>query len=367
MTLRSKTGAILCTAALSFATTFTGTAQADDFYEGKTIEIIVGFEAGGGTDSAARIIARHLGKHIPGEPNVIIKNMPGGGTLLAQNYIYERAKPDGLTIGFNPFQVMAQVTEREGVRFNYSDSTFIAGVLAPGFMAGVRHDIAPGGIHKPEDIKTIDQPLKYTGRTPLHSIDVLATAAFDLLGMEHVYVPGYNGSADLTTSMVQNETNISGAGSIHWLKHLTPRLIDEGEGTGLFQFGVLQSDGTLAPDPGYPGVPLFRDFYKQALGTEPSGPLYEAFDFAERMQGTASWIVVGPPEMDPEATAILREAYAKAVNDPETVAETLKVEHVPYGHIGFDIAEGILAELANTDPAIAQFWKDRLAKQSGGY
>lgn len=366
MFFQQKSGALLRNTLLMGMAVLAGPAMADDYYKGKTLEIVVGFTAGGGTDSAARIIARHLSKYIPGEPNVVVRNMPGGGTLLAQNYVYERAKPDGLTIGFNPFQVMAQITEREGVRFDYSDATFVAGVRAPGFLVGVRTDIAPDGVNQPEDIKLIDKPLAYTGRTPIHAIDVVSTAAFDMLGMTHAYVPGYSGSADLTTSLAQNETNISGAGSIQWLKHITPRLVDEGEVTSLFQFGVRQADGSFVPDPAYPGVPLFRDFYEQAMGEPPAGDLYDAFSFAERMQSIASWIVVGPPDMNPEATEILREAYAKAMQDPETIEETLKIEFSPYGHVGYEDARHLLDELGNTEEKYVTFWKDRLERQSAG-
>src|SRR3989337_187711 len=71
----------------------------EPFYKGKTIRIIVGASAGGGYDTYSRTIARHMGKHIPGAPNVIVENMPGAGFLISANYMYKVAKPDGLTIG----------------------------------------------------------------------------------------------------------------------------------------------------------------------------------------------------------------------------------------------------------------------------
>jgi tripartite-type tricarboxylate transporter receptor subunit TctC len=74
-------------------------AAADDFYSGKTIRFIVGFAAGGGFDTYSRMIARHIGKHIPGHPSTVVENMTGAGSLVAANYIYNRAEPDGLTIG----------------------------------------------------------------------------------------------------------------------------------------------------------------------------------------------------------------------------------------------------------------------------
>jgi tripartite-type tricarboxylate transporter receptor subunit TctC len=349
--------AMLATASLS------STAKAQ-YYKGKTIEIIVGFSAGG-TDTAARIIARRLAKYIPGSPSIVVKNMPGGGSLKAQNFIFERAKPNGLTIGFNPFQVLAQITGRKGVRFSYPKFTFIAGVKGPAFIVVARKDIAPGGLNKPSDINKINKRMSYTGRNPLHAIDVVSTAAFDLLGMKHTYVPGFRGSASITTSLAQSETNITGAGSVHWLKHLTPRLVDKGQLVSLFQFGAMQPDGTTKRDPAYPTVPMFEEFYAQAKGGKPSGELYEAYKFADKMQGTANFLVTGPPKMNPEATEILRMAYAKAMADPATIAEAKKAVLNPYLHIGFKTAKKVMDDLENADAKIVKFWKARVAVQSG--
>jgi hypothetical protein len=72
-------------------------SASDDFYKGKTIRIIVGFAAGGGFDTYSRVIGRHIGKHIPGNPSVVVENMTGAGSLIAANYVYKAAKPDGLS------------------------------------------------------------------------------------------------------------------------------------------------------------------------------------------------------------------------------------------------------------------------------
>ena len=87
----------------------------EKFFEGKTIRIIVGFAAGGGFDIYSRAIARHMGRHIPGNPSVIVENMTGAGSLLAANHLYKVAKPDGLTIGnIHGNQVLNQVLGKPG-------------------------------------------------------------------------------------------------------------------------------------------------------------------------------------------------------------------------------------------------------------
>src|SRR4029077_14107473 len=89
------------------------------FFEGKTVRIVVGFSAGGGYDTYSRAIARHFSRHIPGKPTVIVENMPGAGSMIAANYLYKIAKPDGLTIGnFAGGLVLAQVLGQPGIEFD---------------------------------------------------------------------------------------------------------------------------------------------------------------------------------------------------------------------------------------------------------
>src|SRR3990167_9574596 len=85
--------------ALIFFAGTTTKSTADEFYQGKTIRFVVGFSAGGGFDTYTRLIARHFGKHVPGNPTTVVENKTGAGSLVAANYIYNQAEPDGLTIG----------------------------------------------------------------------------------------------------------------------------------------------------------------------------------------------------------------------------------------------------------------------------
>src|SRR5262245_7025606 len=119
---RSQAGvAALVLAALCLAVIVPAPATAQaDFYRGKTVELIVSTGVGGGLDANARIVARHLVKHIPGNPTIVTKNMPGAGHIRAANYVFGQAPKDGTTIGtFIPIFVMAQVLERSrSIQFN---------------------------------------------------------------------------------------------------------------------------------------------------------------------------------------------------------------------------------------------------------
>ena len=94
-------------------------AQADDFYAGKTIRVTVGLAAGGGYDTYARIIARHMGKHIPGNPSFVVDNMEGAGGLIAANHVYNVARPDGLTMGMVSYGMyLDQLVGRKEVQYD---------------------------------------------------------------------------------------------------------------------------------------------------------------------------------------------------------------------------------------------------------
>ena len=109
----------------------------EDFYKGKTIRVVVGFSAGGGYDTYSRAIARHLGKHIPGNPKVIVENMPGASSLIAANHLYRIAKPDGLSIAnIHGNQILNQVLGRPGIEFDARRFEWIGvPVRSPGVCA----------------------------------------------------------------------------------------------------------------------------------------------------------------------------------------------------------------------------------------
>src|SRR5258705_9721974 len=108
-----------------------GTSQAQtDFFQGKTVRIIVGYSPGGGYDALARMLSRHMGKYIPGNPTFLVDNMTGAGSLLAANYIYKVAKPDGLTMGhFSGGFAFSQVTGQPGVALDMQKFVYV-GALA---------------------------------------------------------------------------------------------------------------------------------------------------------------------------------------------------------------------------------------------
>lgn len=351
---------ILAIATSMFAIGLTGTVASaqDAYYAGKTITILVGYDSGQ-TDLTARTFARHLEKAVPGNPNVIVKNMAGGGTMKAQNYLSEIADPDGLTIGFNPFLVIAQLTEAPGLRFKYQDATFVAGILTAPFMSVARTDVASGGLKAPADMAKAGG-LKYTGRHPANIIDITATTAFDVLGVKYIYVSGHRGDSAIAKSLEQGETNVTGSTLSAW-KNFQQRMVDNGVLSKLYYHRRKGPDGNYVDDPNYAGWQNFQDVYREVHGKAPSGQLWEAYDFATEMLSTATWIVAGPPNMNERAANALRKGFAKVTQSAEFQADAVKVVGNELSYVGNDQASKALARLRTVDPKMVKFWKDRAA------
>jgi len=125
--MRTRTGLIALVAALGVLAGVDGDlARAQSFYEGKTMRIIVGLAAGGGFDTYARVLARHWGRHIPGNPTIIVENMVGAGSLIAANHLYRVARPDGLIVGnFDGSLVLSQVLGQPGIEFDARKFHFV--------------------------------------------------------------------------------------------------------------------------------------------------------------------------------------------------------------------------------------------------
>src|SRR3989454_7181704 len=107
-----------------------GAARAQSFFEGKTMRLVVGFAPGGGFDTYARVISRHMGRHIPGNPTIVVENMTGAGSLISANHLYRVAKPDGLTVAhFLGSLIFGQVLGQPGIEFDARKFEFIGAAL----------------------------------------------------------------------------------------------------------------------------------------------------------------------------------------------------------------------------------------------
>src|SRR5258708_19165266 len=127
---------------------FSSLAAAQPSFAGKTVSLIVGYKPGGGYDTTARMLARHLPNHLPGKPTVIVQNMPGGNSIIAANHLYNVAKPDGLSFGtFNRNLPIAQLTGVQGVKFDMQRSAWIGSAADAGNIPATPHNPPSKNFH----------------------------------------------------------------------------------------------------------------------------------------------------------------------------------------------------------------------------
>ena len=291
---------ILLVANISFAQTA--------FYEGKTIRIIVGYSPGGGYDGLSRIISRHMGRHIPGHPTIIVENMAGAGSLLAANHIYRLAKPDGLTIGhFNGGLVYNQVLGQPGVEFD-AQKFFYIGAVA--------RDESAIALTKASGITSIEKWL--ASKTPVR----MGSTAPGAFGTDNVIkvvkaalelpikiVMGYKGTADIRLAAESGELDGSAWG---WdsMRATWRKAIEQGD-----VVVVLQTVPTRFPD--LPNVPLAINLAK----TDEARQLIEA-GIHNPSKITKPFAL--PPGTPIERGEILRKAFQEILKDKEFLAETEK-------------------------------------------
>jgi len=284
------------------AVPLTGAAQSSP-YEGKTVTIVVGFKAGGGYDRTARILARHLPKHIPGKPNVIVQNMPGANSITAANHVYAVAKPDGLTIGtFNRNLVLAQLTNVPGVKFDMTKFAWIGSAASETTVLAIRSDL---------QFNSFDE-LRKSGKTVVIGATGPGANTYDFplllkefLGVNFKIVSGYSSSADIMLAIERKEVDAR-AGSYSSLRTFIDRKL------------VHPVIRARAVEPGIEQLPVDESFAPNARAKA-----IMALRSAPEVVGRPYVMTPGTPA---ETLRIMREAFAAALKDPELVAEATKAK-----------------------------------------
>jgi tripartite-type tricarboxylate transporter receptor subunit TctC len=169
--------------------------SAEDFYHGKTIRFVVGFSAGGGFDTYTRTIARHIGKHVPGAPNTIVENMPGAGSLISANYIYNRAAPDGLTVGhWIGGLIQQQLLGTKGIHFDARKFEWLGVPLSDNLACAMTKR---SGITSVERWYAAKEPVKVGAEAPGAGTANIPRIIKAALNLPIQLVEGYKGTSDI--------------------------------------------------------------------------------------------------------------------------------------------------------------------------
>lgn len=284
-------------------------ATADDFYQGKTIRFIVGFAAGGGFDTYSRMMARHIGKHIPGNPDTIVENMTGAGSLIAANYIYNKAEPDGLTIGnFIGPLVLQDALGNKAAKFDGRKFGWL-GVPTPD--SGVCVLTKASGISSVDEWFKAKQPVKLGGTAPGSTTDDVPKLIKEAIGLPIQMIEGYKGTSRIRVAAEAGEID-GGCWAWESIKPTWSKALESGRVQPVLQ--TMQES-----HPELKHVPLAVKYAK----TDEARELLKIVDGA---YGVVARPYSVPPGMPKERLAMLRKAFMETMKDPELLAEAKKAK-----------------------------------------
>ena len=321
-------GLLLCTSAQP--------APAQELlYQGKTIRIIVGSDPGGGFDTYSRTIARHMTKHIPGNPTIVVENMPGAAQMISANYLYRVAKPDGLTLGnFAGTLFLAQVMGRPGVEFDARKFEYL-GAPARDFSTCVLSKKV--GINSLQQWAASKSVVKIGGIGPGDFTYEIPKILEFALGLPIQVVAGYKGTAPIRLAVESGE--VDGV-CMDWnsIKATWRKALDAGDVKVVVQI-------TPRPHPELTDLPLALDFAKSAEGRK-------LIQVGIHDRGLSFRPYTLPPNVPRERARLLRAGFAETLIDPEFLADAKKanlvIEAVPSSEI-----DRIVADLFKLEPAVA--------------
>ena len=334
-----------------FLLSVTGTVSAQTpFYQGKTVRIVVGNLVGDTHDLFARAYARSMGRYLPGNPEIIVQNMPGAGTMIAANHVYNIAKPDGLTLGsLSPALYYAQLTGSKEVKFDWPKFTWIGSPERNGHVLFMRSD---------SPYKTLDD-IRDAKEPPRCSATGVGTSGHDIpklfeetLGLKFRIITGYPGGAEQDLAMERGEVHCR---AITTAAFFAREPFKTWHKSGFVRIMIQTS---RQRNPKVPDVPTLFELMEQ----------HKTVDIKRRQAlvylgagGFGSWPILSTPGLPADRTTMLRDAYAKTLKDPDFLAEAKKNGWELRGVSGEEL-QALAKEVIDQPPEVVEWLKRLLAK-----
>ncbi len=275
-------------------------AAAPPYYEGKVLTIIVGFAAGTGYDQITRVVAKTLPKYLPGKPSIVVQNMEGASSMIAANHVYNRVKPDGLTI-FSTHRGLAfmQLLKVDGVKFDMNKFAYIGSVAAETVVLCLRTTLPYKTF---DELKKSNKVVYIGGPGPGTITTQMANLSKDYLGLNVKYIE-YRNTPEIMLAMEQKELDAV------WLAYNSAKpYLERGQIRLLVRARVSQK--------GIENLPVTEDLTNDATGKTILAMLGRT--------GVMGRLFLAPPGTPANAMATLKDAFAKTLKDPELQADATK-------------------------------------------
>jgi len=327
----------------------------EDFYRGKQINLVVGYGPGGGYDIVARLLARHLSRHVPGHPAIVVQNMPGAGSLRAVNYLYSVAPRDGTAFGLfgSDMAMLALIGGNPNAQFDPRKFTWLGSSSSfanDAFILMVRPDAQAKSIADAR--RPGGPPLVLAGTGEGARDGDVPKILRDALGINVKQVLGYPDTPSIFLAVERGEVegrtfdfSSVKAAKPHWLKP------EAG-------FHVLLQFARVTRHPELPDVPTAREL-------APNDAARELIAFAETPLLTMARPFAAPPDVPAERAAALRAAFAAAHRDPQFLAEAEKLG-LDISPVGADDITGSINAMFRASPDVVGYMRKLFAAHKGG-
>jgi tripartite-type tricarboxylate transporter receptor subunit TctC len=328
------------------------------FYEGKEINLIVPFDAGGASDVYSRMLAGYLSKHLEGQPEIIVENVPGGAQKDGINR-FERTEHNGLNLAMSSGGLIAATKfDSEGIQFDlagYEPLMAFGGTM-------VVFGSTQAGITSLEDLRNSANPIFYGG-LEFNASEAVRTFALQEMGLNNFEpLMGYDGGGAVTAAVLRGELSIGNSTSSHYIENVK-QLEEEGSIVPLMTQGYVVG-GEVVRDPAFPDLPTMPEAYRMLTGQEPEGiawETYKALTAAQTNLLRTYWIHGDAPD---EARVALREAVGRLVADEDFIAESTQLLHVDSPPQIGDEVKASTASIVDLDPQLVTWLEEYMARTS---
>jgi tripartite-type tricarboxylate transporter receptor subunit TctC len=308
----------------------------EPFYKSKRLTLVINFAAGGPTDIEGRLLAKHIAKHIDGQPVIVVQNRDGAGGLVGTNYVGEVGPRDGSMFGYFTGAAWKYVMEPEKHTVDFRTFEFI-GYQPGGAVYYIRSDTPPG-IKTPDDILKA-QNVVAGGLAVESSKDLLIRLTLDMLGVSYRYITGFRSSVNARLAVQRGEIHLHSESTPAYFSVVEPGLVKEGRVIPLYYDPYYDDAGLTVPEVMKgSSIESFEAFYRRLKGSNPSGLLWDAYRTNLVVDGSMLRTVAMPPGSPPAAQAALRTALSRLNSDSDYAAESTKaMQFVPHYETGDDI------------------------------
>jgi len=322
-----------------------GVAHAEEFYKGKRLTVMINYGPGG--DVEGRLLSRHIGRLIDGNPNIVVQNIEGAGGLIGATWLGEIAPKDGTVIGHLTGVSWRYALNPSRFRVNYLSYQFL-GYQSSTNVYYVRTDVEPG-MRLATDLPKA-KGLVSGGLAPDSSKDITIRIALQMLDVRHQHVTSYRSGGQARLALQQNEINFYADSPPAYRSIVQPTLIDTGLVIPIWHDAEGEGIGVEAREVVGLGIPTFPEYFRSVTGKLPSGQLWEAYNTV-RTLGLGTLRVLALPPGSPSAAAeALEAALGRMNNDKLYAADAMKVlGFVPQYTIGPDINRQVRTALTVSD------------------